>query len=74
MRPSSSATAMPMWTARNRRIAWPWKLALMPGCFVSVSAQARTIRSVTVSFGAPGTACSSSRRATARSIAISTVT
>ena len=37
-------------------MAWPWKLALTPGCLPSVNAQARTIRSVNVTFGAPGSA------------------
>ena len=73
MSPSSTATAMPTCTAWCRRIASPWKLALTPGCFRRVTATARTTRSVKVSLGAPGSAWSSSRRATARSIAISLV-
>ena len=73
MRPSSTATAMPMWTARCRRMAVPVKLALTPGCFWSVTAQARTTTSVKVTLGAPGSAWSSSRSLAARSIAISVV-
>ena len=63
MRPSSTATAIPMWAARCRRIASPAKLAFTPGCFWSVTAQARTTTSVNVTFGAPGSAWSSARLA-----------
>ena len=73
MSPSSSATAMPMCAARCRRMASPVKLALTPGCLWRVAAQARTTRSVNVTFGAPGRAWSSSRSAATRSIAISVV-
>src|SRR5262249_37436678 len=74
MRPSSTATAIPMWAGRCRRIALPVKLALTPGCFWSVTAQARTLTSVNVALGAPGSAWRSARSAAARSIAISVVT
>ena len=51
----------------------PVKLALTPGCFWSVTAQARTTTSVNVTLGAPGRAWSSSRSDAARSMAISVV-
>ena len=73
MSPSSTATAMPTCTAWCRRIASPWKLAFTPGCARSVTATARTTMSVKVTLGAPGSAWSSSRSATVRSIAISVV-
>jgi hypothetical protein len=74
MSPSSSATAMPMWTRWKTRIDSPWKDAFTPGCCRRASAHARTTRSFTEIFGWPSRPFSCSRSSQARSIAISDVT
>ena len=74
IKPSSSATAMPIWARRQTRTASPWNEALISGCFISVSAVARTTKSLIEIFGWSSSAFSSSRSSHARSIATSLVT